>query len=216
MALPRFFSLLTILAVIPSITRSAFADDTQINYSVNQSPHRISAELGVFALAKEEGRIGPSFGLGYAYRALRGLEIGGGLRYLLMPAHTPSYMQAPQILPDGTVAPPQPAPPDPAFHFWLASAAVRGYLNLDSADRFELGLTARAGLLAISTKSGPCCVEGAFTPDLRVRLAPGTALQLAPEIALGTTGNHNGPETEDYVDVIFLQYGVWLSVVQAL
>jgi hypothetical protein len=184
---------LATLAVLALGTGTARAEATQSGNTVAEGPHRISGELGVFILGKSSDSPGPAFGAGYAYRALQGLEVGVGVRYLSIPG--PTYYGG---------------------HMWLGAASLRGYLTLDSDDRLELGLTARAGLLALATKSGVCCGEVALAPDLRVWIARSTALALAPELAIGTTGNHNGPQTEDYVDEWFGQAAVWLSVVQTL
>jgi hypothetical protein len=152
------------------------------------------AELGAFSPAKGGGT-GPAFGLGYAYRPVSGFELGAGLRYQYLPA-------------GGDF--------DPARSMWLAAASVRGFVPLTASDRVELGLSARIGLLTRSQKPGICC--GAFTlaPDIRVRLTASTAIQFAPEVELGTTGDRNGPNTEDTVDEVFLQGALWLSIVQAI
>lgn len=207
---------LVILAVFACSARPAFAQGTLSDDTVNRVPHRIFGEIGVFSLTKGEGS-GPAFGLGYAFRALHGLELGVGMRYLLVPAHeSPNLVSQPAPLPDGTVPPPSAPYVNPATHMGFAFLSLRGYLALDAADRFELGLTVRGGLLARSGASGICCTELALAPDLRVRVSRGLAMQLAPELAIGTTGNHNGPNTEDYVDEIFGHAAVWLSFVQTL
>jgi hypothetical protein len=170
----------------PALAQSAPADD-----SVNPSPHRVSFELGLFDIPKDDDA-GWGLGVGYAFRPVHGLELGGGLRYLDAPA---KYL-------------------DFDTREWSLAASVRGYGELASPDRVELGITLRGGALALNDR-GLCCLQVALAPDLRVRVARDTALQLAAEVSLGSTGAHNVPNT-DQVDVIFYQRALWLSLVQTL
>jgi hypothetical protein len=176
---------------------------------VAQSRHRVLLEGGLFQLIKGWDA-GSAFGVGYAYRPVRGLELGLGLRYFLQPDQpTDSYL-------------PQPAgaPPErfvvPGFHYWLLLGSVRGYVPLDGADRVEVGFTLRGGAVFGSNARGNCCKEYEFAlgPDVRVRVWQNTAVALAAELAVGSTGLKNGPTTEDDVDEIFLKRSLWLSVVQ--
>jgi hypothetical protein len=177
--------------------------------------HLLSAELGTFQIVKEEG-LGVAIGASYAYRLLKGLEVGVGFRYLVIPSHEADDQYVPQQVPE----PGQPLPPPehyvhPALQLGFAGISLRGFIPLDSADRFELGLTARAGLLAITNKSGVCCTQVAVAPDLRVKIARNTALQLAPELAIGRSSYEPYPGSDYHEHLYFLQYGAWLSVVQA-
>jgi hypothetical protein len=172
----------------------------------------VSAELGAFKLAKED-TAGAAFGLGYGFRPIHGLELGVGLRYFVQPAHTSGeFIGQPVPAPGMPVQPPEHAV-DPGYHFWVFAASVRGFLSLDPARHFELGLSARGGLVRLPDRPGVCCYEGALAPDFRVRILSGTALALAPEVAISTTGADQS-KSEDYVDPIFAYGTLWLSVIQ--
>ena len=180
------------LGIFALSSGSAFAEIAHADETVVEGPHRLYGEIGAFILGKRSESPGPAFGVGYEYRAFHGIDVGVGVRYQLVPG---SHYE------------------DPGAYMLFVPASLRGYFVLG---RLELGLTTRVGLLAVGSKSGVCCAEVALAPDLRVQMARSTALQFAPELAIGTTGNHNGPNTEDYVDVFFGQAAVWLTVVQSL
>jgi hypothetical protein len=203
-------SLLTTL-LAPSAARAEVAPAED---PVMATPHLLSAEVGPFWVGKQEGT-GVGIGAGYAYRLLKGLDLGVGLRYLVIPSHdSDTFMGPPAPLP-GEPAPPPERYVYPTFRLGFVGVSVRGFVPLDSEDRFELGLTARAGFLAMTGKTGLCCTQIALAPDLRMKLAGNTALQLAPEAAIGTTGDEDSSTSDDHVNEFFLQYAVWLSVVQA-
>ncbi|MEO8906372.1 MAG: hypothetical protein ABI488_27390 [Polyangiaceae bacterium] len=181
---------------------------------MNRGVHRLSGELGTVQQVKSGGAPNVSFGLGYAYRPVKGFEVGAALRYFLTPAHEPRDATAQPAAQPGE---PSQAPAryvDPAFHDWFFGPTVRGFVTFGAADRFELGLTLRAGILARSTKPGVCCAEVAVAPGLRVRIARSSAIELAPELAVGTTGAD--PNQEDTPDFIYARTAVWVSFVQTL
>lgn len=196
-----------IALVLPNTAR---AEASRSDNSVNFGPHRLSGEVGSFILGNlSEDGFGVSLGAGYAYRILPNLDLAFGARYFLLPDRT-SFEYVAQ--PVGGSGPPQHAIYE-GFHFWTFNPAVRPFLALDGSDRVELGLTARAGLLVLDSRA---LFNISLAPDVRVRIARGTALQLSPEVFLGQTGNKNGPQTEDYVNEVFGGAALWLSVVQTL
>jgi hypothetical protein len=176
--------------------------------SGDDGPHRPSAEVGAFQHTKWPG-IGVVFGLGYAYRLVRGLDAGGSLRAFVMPDHESESYLTPAV---GSTEPLQHGV-DPGYHFYTVDACLRPFLPLGAADRFELGLELRAGLLL---RDSLVLGNVAVAPDVRVRIAGRTALQLAAEFMIGGTGLSNDAPTEDRVDVIFAQEAVFLGVVETL
>lgn len=150
-------------------------------------PHRINGEVGYFELPKYDDP-GYAFGLGYAYRVRPSVELGGSLRYF---SEFDDY--------GGT-----------ANRFWFAGLSLRTFGTLDAKDRVELGISVRAGALGVSDL-GLCCAELALAPDLRLWVAPGVALQLAPELAFVVNGESDNTNAAG----AFLQQAFWLSVVVA-
>ena len=212
-----------ILAFLCSSAPSAFAQSASDASGVNPGRHRASAELSGFAKFDDNDTglgagLGPGvgLGLGYGYRLLPGLELGGGFRYFVQPSRTTDVRVA-QLAP----SPGMPAPPpqywvEPAFRLWLLSASARGYFSLGANDRFEAGLIARVGMLGHSGRAGVCCAEVALAPGFRVRILPGTALALSPELAIATTGADQTQSDDHQANVFFGYVSVWLSVVQTL
>jgi hypothetical protein len=200
-----------ILAACACSAHPALAEGAEAGDTVTEGRHRIAGEVGYFSLFGWGA--GPAFGLGYAYRAGPGLELGAGLRYMLVPAHTGSTPEARRVGSSGPIV----YPVDPALHAWLPFASVRGSLPLDASGRFEPGVTARAEVLVLSDASDMPCAEVALAPDVRVWLGHGTALQIAPEIAIGTTVKYipPGPDGGGGRPLI-LQAAVWLTLVQTL
>jgi len=194
------------------VGRDALAQSASDASDVNLRPHRVSAEVGAFRLAKEN-YVGAAFGLGYGFRPINGLELGLGVRYFVQPERTSD-----ELIPAPAPAPGMPARApehavDPGYHFWLIAVSLRGFLSLDPERLFEVGLSARGGLVSLSERPGFCCFEAALAPDFRVRVLRRTAIALAPEVAISTTGADQS-KSEDYVDPIFAYGSVWLSLIQ--
>lgn len=199
------------LTLICVAARPAFAQSAPHASVVNPGRHRLAAELGGFQLVKDE-YAGVAFGVGYGYRPVSGVELGAGFRYLVRPSRTTDSLIS-QPMPSPGVAPSAPQyDVEPAFHMWVLSASVRGYLLLDADARFELGLTARPGILGHGERA-VCCVELAVAPDFRARVLPSTAFALSPQLALATTG---AEQSRYHTDSLFGYAAVWLSVVQTL
>jgi hypothetical protein len=191
------------------VARPALAQSAPVASDVNRRPHRVSAELGAFEVA-QDGFVGAGFGLGYGFRPINGLELGAGVRYFVRPSRTEWIAPAAPL--PGEPAPPAERNVDEGFHFWLLAASVRGFLEFGPERRFEVGLSARGGLVNLGERRGFCCVESALAPDLRVRVLPRAALALAPEVAISTTGVDRG---EEHGDEIFGYAAVWLSAIQS-
>jgi hypothetical protein len=197
------------LALVCLGAQPASAQSAPPASDVNPGRHRVAAALGGFQLVKDE-YAGVAFGVGYGYRPVSGVELGAGFRYLVRPARTT----------DSLVSQPMPSPGaeplapeyhvEPAFHMWVLSAPVRGYLSLDAGARLELGLTARPGILGHDERV-VCCVEFALGPDFRARILPSTAVALSPQLAIGTTG---ADQSGYHVESLFGYAAVWLSVIQ--
>lgn len=200
------------LVLVGFVTQPASAQSADFASGVKR--HRLAADLGGFIVAKDE-HAGVAFGAGYGYRPVSGLEVGASFRYFVRPAYTTDYWIAQEVPAPGAPAPPLEHEVEDAFHLWTLSALVRGYLSLDRNARFELGLTARAGILGHDEERGICCQELALAPDFRARITPTTALAFSPQLSIATTGAHQD-RSQDHVDAIFGYASVWLSVVQSL
>jgi hypothetical protein len=199
----RRIAAILVAAFASSLTVEAAASDT-----VNDSPHRVFAEVGGFSTWKFDER-GGALGLGYGYRPVRGLEIGAGLRYYFVPeSDTDVYVAAPI----GSTAPSERVV-DPGSHMWTMDGYLRPFIPFDSADRFELGLGLRVGLLLANATA---LANVSAAPDLRVRITRSSALQLSLEFMIGQTGQQSQLNEDHPADTLFGQTGVWVTWVQTL
>jgi hypothetical protein len=176
---------------------------------VNQR-HHVSEALGL-AFTLEGGDIdghwpqtsvGANFRLGYAYRVGNGLELGAAASLTVS-----TIQDAPDI--------------------FLPALAIRGFVELDRNDRFELGLTGRFGPLVmrianVHDDTGPdrhnhvwTGVGFALAPDFRVHLRDNTAFFFSPELAFGSAHDSSGIRGAYLSDRSgFGQLAAWIGLVE--